>query len=244
MPMHDWTRVKAGTYHDFHCRWLAEITNRLNAGVLPGDHYAQVEPIAGEMVADILTLHAGPSHEAVEHADEGGVAVESAPPQVKITDTIEEDFYSTHAKHIAIRHSSDDRVVALIELLSPGNKSGEYAFRSFVDKAIDALRLGCHLLLIDPFPPGPRDPNGIHGAVWGELGGNYEILEEKPLTLVAYDAGLLKKAYVEPFAVGDCLTAMPLLLSSRRYVPVPLEESYMATYRGVPRRWREVLEAT
>ena len=28
MPMHDWTRVKAGTYHNFHYRWVAAIMDR------------------------------------------------------------------------------------------------------------------------------------------------------------------------------------------------------------------------
>ena len=51
----------------------------------------------------------------------------------------------------------------------------------------------------------------------------------------------MKKAYVEPFAVGDTLMAMPLFLTASTYVSVPLEETYQAAYRGVPRRWREVL---
>ena len=25
MPIHDWTRVKAGTFHDFHLAWIAEM---------------------------------------------------------------------------------------------------------------------------------------------------------------------------------------------------------------------------
>jgi hypothetical protein len=33
------------------------------------------------------------------------------------------------------------------------------------------------------------------------------------------------------------------LLTSERYVSVPLEESYSTTYQGVPRRWQKVLDA-
>jgi hypothetical protein len=243
MPMHDWTRVKAGTYHDFHCRWLAEITNHLNRGVLPSDHYAQVEQVMGGMIADIPTLHFNEPHEEPDDTGDGGLAVAVAPPRVRITDSIEADQYAAQAKQIAIRHSSDDRIVALIEVLSPGNKSSDFALRAFVDKALEALRQNCHLLLIDPFPPSPRDPRGIHGAVWEELGGAYDPPPDKPLTQVAYAAGLRKTAYVEPFAVGDVLTAMPLLLTSERYVPIPLEETYTNTFLGVPRRWRQVLES-
>jgi len=41
MPMHDWTRVSAGTFHDFHCSWIAELKKTLNGGLLPPDYYAQ-----------------------------------------------------------------------------------------------------------------------------------------------------------------------------------------------------------
>jgi hypothetical protein len=33
-----------------------------------------------------------------------------------------------------------------------------------------------------------------------------------------------------------------LFLSADRYVPVPLEATYQAAYRGVPAYWRDVLE--
>ena len=41
MPIHDWTRVSAGTWHDFHLAWIAELRNALNGGLLPADYYAQ-----------------------------------------------------------------------------------------------------------------------------------------------------------------------------------------------------------
>ena len=48
---------------------------------------------------------------------------------------------------------------------------------------------------------------------------------------------------VEPTAVGRELIDMPLFLEPEIYVPVPLEATYQAAYRGVPRRWKAVLEA-
>ena len=41
MPIHDWSRVDAGTFHDFHQAWTIEIRNGLNALPLflePGRH--------------------------------------------------------------------------------------------------------------------------------------------------------------------------------------------------------------
>lgn len=40
MPMHDWSRIHAGTYHNFHHQWLAVIVARLNQGLLPAEFYA------------------------------------------------------------------------------------------------------------------------------------------------------------------------------------------------------------
>ncbi len=244
MPIHDWTRVSAGTYHDFHCTWIPEIKNRLNMGILPPDYYAQVEQVARGVIPDVLTLHEE-SGDEVEPGDAnpGGTAVALAPPKVRHTAIMEMDAYSARSREIVIRHSSNDRVIALIEVLSPGNKSSARRFQGTVDKVAGALINGIHVLLIDLFPPAERDPHGMHAALCAEIDAvDYFPPPDKPLTLASYSAGELKTAYVEPVAVGDSLTPMPLFLNPESYVTVPLEESYMAAFRGVPRRWQRVLD--
>jgi hypothetical protein len=114
---------------------------------------------------------------------------------------------------------------------------------SFVTKAIELLDHGYHLLLVDLHPRTARDPDGIHAVIWGEFGGKSKpTLPEKPFTLVAYDAGPPKACYVEPVAIGESLVDMPLFLAPGWYVNVPLERTYRAAWRGVPRRFREVLD--
>ena len=71
MPIHDWTRVGAGTWHDFHLAWIAEIRNVLNEGLLPQDYYAQAEQIAGPLGPDVLTLQEVPYSERVVGDDAG-----------------------------------------------------------------------------------------------------------------------------------------------------------------------------
>jgi hypothetical protein len=164
------------------------------------------------MTADILTLRAEPASRTSDPDEGGGLAtvVPAVPPKVRFTAELEIDSYAARARRVVIRHSSDDHIVAMIEVLSPGNKSSRTAFQTFVNKAA-ALKQGCHLLLIDLLPPGPRDPAGIHGALWAELGDDsYVAPRDQPLTLASYSSGPRKKAYVEPLAVGDLLTPMPL----------------------------------
>ena len=150
---------------------------------------------------------------------------------------------------MTVRHVSNDRVVAIVEIVSPGNKGGEEEFKRFVGKAVRAVRAEVNVLILDPLPPTPRDPNGIHGAIWPRLGGRkYAAPADRPLTFAAYevadeDAGLGPRCYVEPSVVGEPLPEMPLFLCRDRYVNLPLEPSYQAAFRGVPPQYRELLEA-
>ncbi|HTU17918.1 MAG TPA: DUF4058 family protein [Gemmataceae bacterium] len=248
MPIHDWTRVAAGTWHDFHLAWIAEIRNALNGGILPADYYAQAEQIAGPLGPDVLTLQVPdtPVNGAAGQPSlsAGGVAVSVAPPRMRMTAEAEMNDYVLKRRTLVIRHVSGDRIVALLEIVSPGNKAARYALRSFVEKAVEALYRGYHLLIVDLFPPTRRDPNGIHAAIWAEFSDDsFELPAGEPLTLAAYSAGPRKRAYVEPTAVGRELIDMPLFLEEEIYVNVPLEATYQAAYKGVPRRWQRVLAA-
>lgn len=240
MPIHDWTRVRPGIFHDFHTAWLVEIRNCLNGGLLPGGYYALAEQDTGDFGPDVLTLQTAGSTD-VEVA--GALAIATAPPRVRVTAQTDRRSFVRRKKRLAIRHVTGDRIVALVEIVSRGNKSSRDALRTFVDQAVDFLERGHHLLLVDLYPPTRRDPNGLHGAIWSKIGDRpYVAPPDKPLTVAAYSGGIVKNAYVEPVGVADPLPDMPLFLDPDHYVPVPLEASYGAAWRGVPERWRAVLE--
>ncbi|NLX96103.1 MAG: hypothetical protein GXY83_08000 [Rhodopirellula sp.] len=101
---------------------------------------------------------------------------------------------------------------------------------------------GIHLLIVDLFPPSPRDPQGIHRAIWGDdCGESFLMPADKPLTCVACIGGAGAEAFIEPVAVGDELPDMPLFLTPEVYVPVPLEAAYQLAWDGMPSYWRDVL---
>ena len=135
-------------------------------------------------------------------------------------------------------------MIALLEIVSAGSETSPRDFAAFINKAATAVEEGIHLLLIDLHPPTARDPQGIHGAIWAELGDStYRTPPDKPLTLASYVAVPGFTCYVVPLAVGDPLPPMPLFLSGERYVDVPLEESYLAAVAEIPDRARAPLEA-
>lgn len=245
MPVHDWKRVGAGVFHDFHNTWIVHLKNALNAGLLPPDFYAISEQHAGETQPDVLTLKTDGQEETSAPKPHGGMtAVAEAPPKVSVTMTPDEAAaYVLKRRTLVIRYQHDHRIVALVEILSHGNKDRRSALDTFVDKVISALKYGYHFLVVDLHPPGRFDPNGIHGVLWDEItGAAYDAPEDKPLTLAAYEANWLPSAYVEPVSVGSILPDMPLFLETGWYINVPLEQTYMAAYEGVPSVWRDVIE--
>jgi hypothetical protein len=242
MPVHDWTRVEAGIFHDFHPTWITELKRALNSGLLPPDHYALAEQIAGGLGPDVLTLQA-PANGAAAGADpKGGVALATAPPRVQFRLRAEPDLYAAKAKAVVIRHASNHRVVAIVEIVSPGNKNSRHGLRAFVDKAVELLRGGIHLLIIDLFPPGPRDLQGVHKVIWDEfIDSDFALPPATPLTLAAYSGGPWPEAFIQPTAVGTALPEMPLFLTPDVYIPLPLEATYQAAWEAVPAFWRDVL---
>jgi len=246
MPVHDWTRVEAGIFHAFHVAWVPEIGRALNGGLLPEGYYALPEQHAGQAIADVLTLHASPA--SVEPPPlppaAGGIALAEAPPRVQRRQTIESSLL-TRRRTLAIRHVSGHRLVALLEIVSPANKDRRATVEQFAGKAVEALSAGIHLLLVDLFPPGPWDPQGMHGVVCQRLEQSeepYDLPADAPLTLASYTSGAQIEIYLEHLAVGAPLPEMPLFLSLDRYVNVPLEATYHEAYRGMPGFWRDVIE--
>jgi len=245
MPVHDWSCVDAGIFHHFHLGWIDQLQRSLNGGLLPSEYYALAEQYAGKYGPDVLTLQqhdvAG-QDESEDGSGKSGTLALAPPPKVQFTATSEMAFYVAKQNAVVVRHISGDHVVAIIEVVSPGNKSSQNALRKFVEKAAGALFQGYHLLILDLIPPGPRDRQGIHGAIWEEIEDDtYRAPRDKPLTLAAYSADEATRAYVEPIAVGDRLPDMPLFLTPDACVHVPLEATYQAAWEGVPRRWQSVL---
>ncbi len=241
MPIHDWTRVDAGLFHDFHQDWTIELRRTLNAGRLPPGYVALADQQTGGPIPDVLTLRRGPQP-TVKHEANGGLAVATAPPKARFIDELEEETYARRANRIRIQHRHG-QVVAVIELVSPGSKNNRTALKTFVRKAADLIWQGIHLLVVDLFPPSERDPQGIHKAIWDEFADRpFTLPPDKPLTVVAYRAVPTKTAYVEPVAVGDELPSLPIFLTAEEYVPAPLEETYRASWAAFPADFKELLE--
>jgi hypothetical protein len=152
------------------------------------------------------------------------------------------EIYADKANRILVKHHLG-RIVAVIEIVSPGNKSSRAFLRDFVDKAVDFLRQGVHLLIVDLFPPTSRDPFGIHKAIWDEINEeDFELPPRKDRILASYETGREFAAYVEPVAVGDTLADMPLFLAAGMHILVPLEATYQNAWNDSSEEMRVAIE--
>ncbi len=243
MPVHDWSKVEAGVFHDFHHELISAVKHTLNAGVLPPDYYAMADQVAGPGHPDVIGLqYATPPRRRRRPSGGGGVAtVVQAGPTVGYEDTA--DRRPARRKRVAIRHISGDKVVAVVEIVSPANKDGRVAAAGFATKLADYLVCNVHLLVVDLLPPGAADPNGIHPLIWKPFKKKsaFTLPKGKTRTLAAYAAGDPVRAFVEAVGVGDRLPDMPLFLTPEAHVRVPLEAAYTAAWDMVPPRWRDEL---
>jgi hypothetical protein len=232
MPIHDWTRVDAGLFHHFHQRWTASLCDALNSGALPPRYYALAEQVVSGPIPDVLTLRQTPVTGTRDDSPLG-LAVVTSPPQTRFVRRAEGDRYARKANRVTVRHRHG-QIVAVLEIVSPGNKNSRTALHAFVAKMTELLDQGIHLLIVDLFPPSARDPEIAEEP--------FELPPGKPLTLAAYEAGPTKVAYVEPVAVGDVLPDMPLFLAPEVHVPATLEATYQVAWNVFPGPLKGLLE--
>ena len=192
----------------------------------------------------MLTLR-GPGTNGVAHGREaaGGrrgpcrVPVQSPHPDAGESQSVRGQGQEPHAAHV-----NNHQVVAMVEIISQGNKNNQNGLNAFVRKAQECAGRRDSPVAHRSVPAEFAIRQGIRRAVWGEdCGDSYVLPDDKPLTSVAYVGGPNAEAFVELVAVGDALPEMPLFLSSDVYVSVPLEPTYLSAWEGMPGYWREVL---
>jgi hypothetical protein len=239
MPIHDWTRVEANVYHDFHNTWISVLKIALNTGVLPRGYFA---------LSDQRISTTGPDIIATRRSTEGselpvGPTAVAVQPRVRL-ETERVAARQRRPRRIVVQTTDGHRVVAVIEITSPSNKDRRTHVDMIAQKVASYLDAGVHALVIDLLPPTRRDPHGIAGAVWEYFGRRrHRPTAEEPLSLASFrwsETGV--EALIEPTAVGRPLAPMPLYLTPQFAVAAPLEGTYMQAFGGMAEPYREILE--
>lgn len=238
MPLQDWSKVPSGLFHHFHQCWTVQISGALNRGLLPAGLSALVEQRAGTREPDVLAIE---ERDYEPGGATGGTAVLER-PKTAIVRSTEKQHYASRANRIAVRHHLG-RIVAIIEVVSPGNKDSEAALRSFTEKIVDAMEHGIHVLLLDLFPPSRRDPDGIHKAIWDHFEEEaFPLAASRNRIFASYESTPVKTAFIETLAVGETLPSMPLFVAAGQHIAVPLEDTYQRAWADTPQSVKRLVE--
>src|SRR5262249_9939747 len=155
MPIHDWTRVPAGLFHDFHQSWSIRIKDDLNAGRLPKGLSALVEQRSGAWEPDVLAIERRTKSKSPKAGEGGGLRWD------RRTDSLsrgtKKRFSPGHWNGFVFNPPSGG-FGASMKFVPPDNKASRAAINDFLQKTIAFLRKGVHVLIVDLFPPTPRDP--------------------------------------------------------------------------------------
>ncbi|MDR3635474.1 MAG: DUF4058 family protein [Isosphaeraceae bacterium] len=239
MPLRDHFRPPVETRHswdELHGMWPAVIVQKLFAH-LPDEYVAAPGVRLGAMFEiDVSADEQDEPVAAPMSGLSGGVAVAPlAPPQPTLT--IETELPDQDEYEVRIyddRHGR--RLVAAIELISPGNKDRPESRRAFVGKVAALLQRNVCVSLVDVVTI--RDFN-LYADVLEFIGGNDPSLQSKPPGLYAVTLRGRKRprqrslleSWFYPMQIGQPLPTLPIWLDVDLSIDLELESSYEETCR-------------
>jgi hypothetical protein len=212
-------------WENLHSAWANALRDYLNDGVLPPRYVAEVQISIGSHVeVDVATLEE--EADGAETAN-GNVAV-WAPPRPH---TAALNF--THPDLFEVQVLSDEegpRLVAAVELVSPGNKDRHEARHAFAVKCASYLQQGISVVIVDVVTL--RGGN-LHAQLLDLL----QVVKDRSRLGKAklYAAGyrtvsrrkrMALEYWTESLAVGAELPTMPLWIQPELCVPLELGQPY------------------
>jgi hypothetical protein len=221
MPIHDWKSVRSGLYHPFHNAWLVHLMDHLNGGVMPRGFYALTDTRVDIFAPDLVAVRRGRAGAS------GGLAtLPTADRRTVVTVS-----RLPRQRHLKV-YDQNDKVVAVVEIVSPANKDRRASVADFANKTAAFLTSGVNVVVADILPPTKAAPNGMHPPLMTALAVRMKVDRppaDRPLTVAAYQAGRTVQAHLYYTAVGRPIPTAPLFLDAERFVLLPLEETYQTT---------------
>ncbi|MBL8794994.1 MAG: DUF4058 family protein [Planctomycetia bacterium] len=233
MPLRDHFRPPVSTrvsWEEIHGMWPARIVLQLRT-VLPAGYVAGPKIHAGSQVEiDVATFEHDDALPPPSAADDSGVATTLwAPPEPTVAVETEPPDYDEYEVRIYDAERGR-RLVAAVELVSPGNKDRPEKRNAFVGKCAALLQKGVAVSIVDVVTP--RQFN-LYAELLQFLGQTDPTLGEPQPHLYAVscrwrpqDQRMLLQTWSHALALGQPLPTLPLWLTEKRAVPLDLEQSY------------------
>lgn len=238
MPLRDHFRPPLSnrtSWEGLHGGWPMVIVQHLGR-ILPDRYVAEPRVHLGSQVeVDVATLDRV-SSEGSGHETNGGLWPSWAPAEPTLaveTDLADSDEYEVRVYDA--QHAR--RLVAAVEIISPGNKDRPESRGQFVAKCAALLRQRVSLVLVDLVTV--RDFN-LYAELLEWIGEQDPALGADPPGIYAVSCrwrprGVRRwlEAWNRPLAPGQPLPVLPLWLSDELAIPLDLEASYEQTCRDL-----------
>lgn len=230
-----------------HGMWPSYIATALNR-VLPQRYVAEPRIHWGAS----FEIDVGATEEDLEGgkpgstnaASAGGIATAVwAPPRPTLAAPADPPAYDEYEVRV-LDADQPTRLVAAVEIVSPGNKDRPESRRSFVAKCEELLRRGVAVMIVDLVTS--RDFN-LYGELLAMIGQSDPALSPDPPRIYAAACRWHQQvppdwregrtwqfeAWAHTLTVGDVLPTLPLWLSADLAVPLELEATYEESCRAL-----------
>jgi hypothetical protein len=226
-PHHHW--------ESFHSNWATRIADGIAAVVPPGFQVEEHTHVGPGFEIDVATYQEALDSEEMAAAGPA-LAVRTAPSYAPpVPDrTMPAAFPDTFAVRV-FSTTAGLTLVAVIELVSPGNKDRAVERRAFATKCASYLVQGVSLIVMDIVTN--RRAN-LHNDMMRLLEAAPELDFPPEVTLYAAAYRPVRRAeqeeidlWMRPLAVGAPLPTLPLRLTGDLFVPVDFEAAYQEACR-------------
>jgi hypothetical protein len=222
-------------WESFHSSWATRIADALTEHWLPPNYIAEEHVHLGPSVEiDVATFE----REAAPPPADGGGVVATVGPKLWSPPVPDGELPVAFPDTFEVRVLCTDtgpKLVAVIELVSPGNKDRTAERRAFATKCASYLFQGISLIVVDIVTS--RRAN-LHNEILRVMDAvnTLPFAPEVALYASAYrplrrDGRDAIQVWRSPLALGQPLPALPLGLSADLAVPVDFEATYAETCR-------------
>ncbi len=222
------------SWEELHGAWPGSIAFRLNS-ILPPDYYCGPRVHLGSAIEiDVAAFENEEALGAIADGGGGGTAVAWAPARpTLLLDTDAPTPPEYEARVYDVRHGR--RLVAAVEIVSPGNKDRPESREAFVSKCHALLQQDVCVAIVDLVTE--RQSN-LYAELAARMGAAPPAIAKSGIYAVSC-RGITARGrwrveeWEHELAIGSALPTLPLWLTDSFSVPLELEASYEDTCRGL-----------
>jgi Protein of unknown function (DUF4058) len=238
MPLLDHFHAPLSTerrWESFHSSWATRIADALTDRWLPSNYIAEEQAHIGPSIEiDIATFE----QEKPAVGKKKGAAVVTVSPKVWSPPAADGVLPSVFPDTFEVRVLNTDtgpKLVAAIELISPGNKDRPAEKKAFATRCASYLYQGISVIIVDIVTN--RHAN-LHNEIlqFMDAADTLQLPPEVSLYAVAYRPLRRRKRdqidiWRSPLVLGQSLPTLPLALSANVAIPVDFETTYAEACR-------------